>query len=76
MCPATKPRKPRKNTVKSPAAVIAAGLVLAASGSAANAQISDDAVKIGVLTDMSSLHEIVAIDMSLMVERVFARLEP
>ena len=56
--------------------MIAAGLVLAASGSAANAQISDDAVKIGVLTDMSSLHEIVAIDMSLMVERVFARLEP
>src|SRR5580692_5623044 len=42
--------------MKSVAAVIAAGLVLAASGTAANAQISDDVVKIGVLTDMSSLY--------------------
>jgi branched-chain amino acid transport system substrate-binding protein len=42
--------------MKSVAAVIAAGLALAASGTAANAQISDDVVKIGVLTDMSSLY--------------------
>jgi branched-chain amino acid transport system substrate-binding protein len=42
--------------MKSLAAVIAAGLALAASGGAANAQISDDVVKIGVLTDMSSLY--------------------
>ena len=42
--------------MKSLSAVIAAGLVLAASGGAANAQISDDVVKIGVLTDMSSLY--------------------
>ena len=42
--------------MKSLAAVIAAGLVLAVSGGAANAQISDDVVKIGVLTDMSSLY--------------------
>jgi branched-chain amino acid transport system substrate-binding protein len=42
--------------MKSIAAVIAAGLALAVSGSAANAQISDDVVKIGVLTDMSSLY--------------------
>jgi branched-chain amino acid transport system substrate-binding protein len=49
--------KPRElNTMKSLAAVVAAGLVLAASGTAANAQISDDVVKIGVLTDMSSLY--------------------
>jgi branched-chain amino acid transport system substrate-binding protein len=41
--------------MKSLAAVIAAGLALAASGGA-NAQISDDVVKIGVLTDMSSLY--------------------
>jgi branched-chain amino acid transport system substrate-binding protein len=52
-----KPKKPReKNIMKSLAAVAAAGLVLAACGSAANAQISDDVVKIGVLTDMSSLY--------------------
>src|SRR5690348_13216007 len=38
------------------AAAFAAGLALAASGGAANAQISDDVVKIGVLTDMSSLY--------------------
>src|SRR6201989_658642 len=44
------------NTMKSLAAVVAAGLALAASGTAANAQISDDVVKIGVLTDMSSLY--------------------
>jgi branched-chain amino acid transport system substrate-binding protein len=42
--------------MKSLSAVIAAGLVLAVSGGAANAQISDDVVKIGVLTDMSSLY--------------------
>jgi branched-chain amino acid transport system substrate-binding protein len=35
---------------------VAVGLALAVSGSAANAQISDDVVKIGVLTDMSSLY--------------------
>jgi branched-chain amino acid transport system substrate-binding protein len=52
-----KPKKPReKNIMKSLAAVAAAGLVFAACGSAANAQISDDVVKIGVLTDMSSLY--------------------
>ena len=42
--------------MKSLAAVVAAGLALAASGTAANAQISDDVVKIDVLTDMSSLY--------------------
>jgi branched-chain amino acid transport system substrate-binding protein len=42
--------------MKSFAAVVAASLALAASGTAANAQISDDVVKIGVLTDMSSLY--------------------
>jgi branched-chain amino acid transport system substrate-binding protein len=42
--------------MKSFAAVVAAGLALAVSGTAANAQISDDVVKIGVLTDMSSLY--------------------
>src|SRR5258706_3020346 len=42
--------------MKSLAAVVAAGLAFAASGGAANAQISDDVVKIGVLTDMSSLY--------------------
>jgi branched-chain amino acid transport system substrate-binding protein len=55
--PCNKAQKAReKNTMKSLAAVIAAGLVLAVSGGAANAQISDDVVKIGVLTDMSSLY--------------------
>src|ERR1700759_1282850 len=44
------------NTMKSFAAVVAASLALAASGTAAKAQISDDAVKIAVLTDMSSLY--------------------
>ena len=38
------------------AAAVAAGLAVAVSGGAANAQISDDVVKIGVLTDMSSLY--------------------
>jgi branched-chain amino acid transport system substrate-binding protein len=38
------------------AASILAGLALAATSGAANAQISDDVVKIGVLTDMSSLY--------------------
>jgi branched-chain amino acid transport system substrate-binding protein len=42
--------------MKSLAAVVAAGIAFAVSGSAANAQISDDVVKIGVLTDMSSLY--------------------
>src|ERR1700726_4569304 len=47
--------------MKSLAAALAAGLALAMSGTAmsgtaANAQISDDVVKIGVLTDMSSLY--------------------
>jgi branched-chain amino acid transport system substrate-binding protein len=42
--------------MKSVAAALVAGLAFAASGSAANAQISDDVVKIGVLTDMSSLY--------------------
>src|SRR6266851_1422091 len=42
--------------MKSIAAAVAAGLVFAVSGTAANAQISDDVVKIGVLTDMSSLY--------------------
>src|SRR6201985_855808 len=38
------------------AGLTVAGLALAASGGAAKAQISDDVVKIGVLTDMSSLY--------------------
>jgi branched-chain amino acid transport system substrate-binding protein len=42
--------------MKSLAAAVAAGLALAATSGAANAQISDDVVKIGVLTDMSSLY--------------------
>jgi branched-chain amino acid transport system substrate-binding protein len=42
--------------MKSLAAAVAAGLALAVSSGAANAQISDDVVKIGVLTDMSSLY--------------------
>jgi branched-chain amino acid transport system substrate-binding protein len=42
--------------MKSLAAVFAAGLAVAASSGAANAQISDEIVKIGVLTDMSSLY--------------------
>ena len=42
--------------MKSLAAAVAAGLAVAVSGGAANAQISDDVVKIGVLTDMSSLY--------------------
>ena len=42
--------------MKSTTAALAAGLALAVSGTAANAQISDDVVKIGVLTDMSSLY--------------------
>ena len=37
-------------------AALAAGLALAVTGGAANAQISDNVVKIGVLTDMSSLY--------------------
>jgi branched-chain amino acid transport system substrate-binding protein len=42
--------------MKSVAAVTAAAIALAVSGGAAHAQISDDVVKIGVLTDMSSLY--------------------
>src|SRR5260370_6445106 len=42
--------------MKSLAAVVTAGLALAVSGGAAHAQISDYVVKIGVLTDMSSLY--------------------
>src|SRR5579863_10307752 len=37
-------------------AALMAGLALAVSAGAASAQISDDVVKIGVLTDMSSLY--------------------
>jgi branched-chain amino acid transport system substrate-binding protein len=42
--------------MKSLAATLMAGLALAACTGAASAQISDDVVKIGVLTDMSSLY--------------------
>src|SRR6202142_4127959 len=42
--------------MKSLAAVIAAGVVIVASCGTASAQISDDVVKLGVLTDMSSLY--------------------
>ena len=42
--------------MKSLAATLLAALALAASNGAASAQISDDVVKIGVLTDMSSLY--------------------
>src|ERR1700733_9142248 len=42
--------------MKSFAATLVAGLAIAVSGGAAKAQISDDVVKIGVLTDMSSLY--------------------
>jgi branched-chain amino acid transport system substrate-binding protein len=45
-----------EETMKSLATAVAVGLAFAASGGAANAQISDDVVKIGVLTDMSSLY--------------------
>src|SRR6202047_4005957 len=45
-----------EETMKSLAATLIAGLVYAVSGGAASAQISDDVVKIGVLTDMSSLY--------------------
>ena len=42
--------------MKSLAATLIAGLAYAVSGGVASAQISDDVVKIGVLTDMSSLY--------------------
>src|SRR5690242_3152123 len=42
--------------MKSGAAAVAAGVFIALSSGVANAQISDDVVKIGVLTDMSSLY--------------------
>jgi branched-chain amino acid transport system substrate-binding protein len=45
-----------EETMKSLAATLIAGLAYAVSGGAASAQISDDVVKIGVLTDMSSLY--------------------
>src|SRR6185437_437275 len=50
-------RSQGEETMKSFAAALATGLALAAFGGAAHAQqISDDVVKIGVLTDMSSLY--------------------
>src|ERR1700736_5199025 len=45
-----------KHPMRSLAANIVAGLALAVTSGAAHAQISDDVVKIGVLTDMSSLY--------------------
>ncbi|MGN6309402.1 MAG: ABC transporter substrate-binding protein [Xanthobacteraceae bacterium] len=42
--------------MKKTVATFLAGLAIALSGGAAQAQISDDVVKIGVLTDMSSLY--------------------
>ena len=42
--------------MRSLATILLAGVAFAALGGAANAQISDDVVKIGVLTDMSSLY--------------------
>jgi branched-chain amino acid transport system substrate-binding protein len=42
--------------MRSLAATLVAGLAFAVTGGAAYAQISDDVVKIGVLTDMSSLY--------------------
>ena len=42
--------------MKSLAVALAASLAIVASGGTAGAQISDDVVKIGVLTDMSSLY--------------------
>lgn len=42
--------------MRSLAAAIAVGVAIAVSGGSAHAQISDDTVKIGVLTDMSSLY--------------------
>jgi branched-chain amino acid transport system substrate-binding protein len=48
---------PKENhPMRSLAATVVAGLAFVATGGAANAQISDDVVKIGVLTDMSSLY--------------------
>jgi branched-chain amino acid transport system substrate-binding protein len=52
----TSDNKIGRRNMKSIAAALAAGLAFAASSGAANAQISDDVVKIGVLTDMSSLY--------------------
>jgi branched-chain amino acid transport system substrate-binding protein len=45
-----------KRPMRSLAATVVAGLAFAVAGGAAHAQISDDVVKIGVLTDMSSLY--------------------
>jgi branched-chain amino acid transport system substrate-binding protein len=42
--------------MRSLAATVVAGLAFAVTGGTAHAQISDDVVKIGVLTDMSSLY--------------------
>jgi branched-chain amino acid transport system substrate-binding protein len=48
---------PKENhPMRSLAATVVAGLAFVVTGGAANAQISDDVVKIGVLTDMSSLY--------------------
>src|SRR5258708_9090322 len=50
-------KNPReKHPMRALAATVVAGLAFAVAGGAANAQISDDVVKIGVLTDMSSLY--------------------
>jgi branched-chain amino acid transport system substrate-binding protein len=45
-----------KHPMRSLAATVVAGLAFAVTGGTAHAQISDDVVKIGVLTDMSSLY--------------------
>src|SRR2546421_12737231 len=45
-----------EETMKSTLAAAAASLAFTAFSAPANAQISDDVVKIGVLTDMSSLY--------------------
>src|SRR5205085_2478669 len=45
-----------EETMKSTLAAVAASLAFTAFSAPANAQISDDVVKIGVLTDMSSLY--------------------
>src|SRR5215467_5518292 len=49
-------KNPGEETMKSVAAILIAGVALAGSGGAASAQISDDVIRIGVLTDMSSLY--------------------
>jgi branched-chain amino acid transport system substrate-binding protein len=57
--PGTKPtttKTKEKPPMRSLAATVVAGIAIAVTATAANAQISDDVVKIGVLTDMSSLY--------------------